>query len=106
MDRAVYDMGATAGADWLQSRLTDGKLADIRELLDRSQKQRAAHADKLAGAFGLLALAGAMVWDRYKRDSYALGWLAGFNAALIEETQSREHGDILIGLLAAGVAVS
>jgi hypothetical protein len=103
MDRAVYDMGAQAGAEWIHHRLQDGKLADIRDMLNYAPKQRAILVDKLADVFGLGASAGGMVWHQYKSRAYAAGWLAGFNAALIEETQHSERGDILIGLLAAGL---
>ena len=100
MDRAVYDMGAQAGAGWLEEKLVRGQLADIKEVLDQSLANRAKLADKIASDFGTLASAGGMVWHRYKEQAYSAGWLAGFNAALIEEIQHGTESVIVARLLA------
>jgi hypothetical protein len=96
MDRAVYDMGAQAGAQWLQERIADGKIADLHELLEQAPDTRARSADKIAGEFGALAMAGGMVWNNYKRDSYAAGWLAGLYAAIVEAIPSARLLDVLL----------
>ena len=95
MDRAVYDMGALAGARWLQERTAAGRLADILTLISTSAGERARVADKHAESFGLGATAGGMQWDQYKRRAYAAGWLAGINLALIEAIPAPRLLDVL-----------
>jgi hypothetical protein len=95
MDRAVYDMGALAGARWLQERTATGRLADILTLLSTSAGERARVADKHAESFGLGATSGGMKWDQYKRRAYAAGWIAGINLALVEAIPAPRLLDVL-----------
>lgn len=96
MDRAVYDMGALAGADWVRARIGAGKIADIYELLQRAPARRLRQAEQIADNFGLGATAGGMAWDRYKRSAYAAGWLAGINAALVSTIPAPRLLDALV----------
>jgi hypothetical protein len=96
MDRAVYDMGALEGAQWLRARIDAGKLADIHELLQKEPPARMWFADIKAKEFGLSARAGGMRWDHYKQRAYGVGWLAGVYTALVEATKPDRLLDALV----------